>query len=709
MNAQPKADAFTRYSALGYAIVPVAPPDAQPHPDHVLSITKNRGKLPAVKTPLGWRPVSFRIESSPERLAEWRDSGASIGIRCEDGLLAIDADTPDIAHARIVNEEITKLIGPTPLRLGAKPKAIYVVRTEPGLALPTLSFDGGQVEFRTSGQFVAHGIHPRTGEPYDWRTALPPRSELPIVTARTLGALADALAARLPAAKKIAPSLRGSAPVDQEMLRGSQDRLERALDALPNGPEFDAYARYIMVCYAAKAAGGGEDWAREAFLKWCAKREQDLDLCAKHYDEINAPFRIGIDWIEEVAYAVTKGAFDPRPARWFETEYESIFGPDPSAQSTQTTFEIIDVGDFIGVEPPPQRWIVRDLIPERQVTSLSGDGGTGKSLAVMQLCVAMASETLWFDETTTPGTVLYVTAEEDRDELHRRLFRVCAAENIGVDRVRERLKLVSLWGRDAVLAAAETANGLLKRTALFGKLEKTIDLVQPLLVILDTRADMFGGDEIKRIHARQFIGLLQEIVRTRQTTILLLDHPSEAGMASGTGKSGNTAWSNSVRARLYLKRRVGSDKKEADPDVRILTVEKSNRSRVGREILLRYQNGRFVAQANARAFLTTDAESADEKIFMRLLALYEKNDEPVSMSNRSPRNYAPKVFAAHVKSEEIGVVRLTEAMNRLLEREEIRNEEYGPPTNRKKRLRTQVVENDLELAFPGADHMLTTC
>ena len=55
--------------------------------------------------------------------------------------------------------------------------------------------------------------------------------------------------------------------------------------------------------------------------------------------------------------------------------------------------------------------------------------------------------------------------------------------------------------------------------------------------MLDTLADLFGGDEIKKVHARQFISMLRGLAIEFNVTVLLLSHPSQAGMSSGSGMS----------------------------------------------------------------------------------------------------------------------------------------------------------------------------
>jgi RecA-family ATPase len=63
-------------------------------------------------------------------------------------------------------------------------------------------------------------------------------------------------------------------------------------------------------------------------------------------------------------------------------------------------------------------------VPDRTVTLLYGDGGTGKSLLALQLAAATALGVKWIGLQPAHGPVLYLSAEDDLDELHRRLGRV---------------------------------------------------------------------------------------------------------------------------------------------------------------------------------------------------------------------------------------------------------------------------------------------
>ena len=251
---------------------------------------------------------------------------------------------------------------------------------------------------------------------------------------------------------------------------------------------------------------------------------------------------------------------------------------------------IVNAASFAGSNPPPREWHVPDLIPKYEITMLSGDGGTGKSLLALQLAVATAAGTEWVGSFPSSGRVLFVSAEDDIAELHRRLATIARAQHVEIAEL-DRLEFLPLAGKDAVIAAPVKRDGPLSPTRLFEAIRAEIEARRPDLLVLDTLADLFGGDEIKRPHARQFIGLLRGLALDFRMTIVLLSHPSQSGMASGAGTSGSTAWSNSVRSRLYFERPRGSDDNDDDADARVLTTKKANYGRIGNERVLRWREG----------------------------------------------------------------------------------------------------------------------
>jgi len=348
------------------------------------------------------------------------------------------------------------------------------------------------------------------------------------------------------------------------------------------------------------------------------------------------------------------------------------------------TFSAADLHD----RPVPRReWLVDELIPAKTVTLLSGDGGTGKSLVALQLAVAIATGRPWIGHQVEPGRVLYASAEDDTDELHRRLVDIARGLDIGLDDLGN-LTLVALAGEDAVMAAPEGRTGVMRATPLFAALEKQIDDRRPALVVLDTLADLFAGNENDRAQARQFVGMLRGLALRYGTTMLLLSHPSLSGLSNGTGTSGSTGWNNSVRSRLYLNRMINKAEGsgggvEPDPDLRTLTVKKSNYAAAGGEIKLRWREGLFVNDAafSESAFEKASRTMQAEIVFLDMLKAYTREGRKVS-SKPSSKNYAPTEFAKDQRSQGFGKAALQDAMNGLFAAGKLVEAPYGPPSSR---------------------------
>jgi|SoiMethySBSTD1v2_1073268.scaffolds.fasta_scaffold06533_4 RecA-family ATPase len=326
---------------------------------------------------------------------------------------------------------------------------------------------------------------------------------------------------------------------------------------------------------------------------------------------------------------------------------------------------------------------VKDLVPTKNVTLLSGDGGTGKSLLAAQLAAATVLYTPWLGQEVLGGSVVYLCAEDDMPELHRRFADIARHHGVGLDSLGG-IEICCLAGKDAVLAIVNT-RGVIEPTALWAEFRRIVIDVRPALVIYDPLADLFGGNEIVRTQARQFVTMLRGLALETDSTALLLGHPSLSGMASGSGSSGSTAWSNSVRSRLYLDRLREKDH-EPDPDARVLRTMKANYGPTGGEIRLRWRDGVFVVVGGEgdQAPVPSAKQLAAESAFLGLLSTYEDTGRRVS-AQRSP-SFAPTVFAGDERGKDIGRKALEAAMNRLLEAGRIRVVEYGPPSRRYNKL-----------------------
>ena len=325
--------------------------------------------------------------------------------------------------------------------------------------------------------------------------------------------------------------------------------------------------------------------------------------------------------------------------------------------------------DIDGKAIPAREWLVEGVMPHRNVTLLSGDGGIGKSVLVLNLFAHIAARMDWLGFKTMQGPVLYVGAEDDKDEIERRIES--SRQGLGVSWGEFcDLHYLSLAGEDALLGVFDKAANKMMPTRLFELLQDRVHNLGAIALAIDTRADVFGGDEVNRGQVRQFIGILRRLSIKENATTILLEHPSIAGMSSGSGTSGSTGWNNSARSRLYFE---ADDK---DKNARVLKFMKSNYGPKGEPMRLIYRNGLFVPESVAE--VQTRSANA-ETTFLQMLDAYTKEERFVS--SKSGVNYAPNVFAKD-KQRGRGLKKadLVDAMNALFARGEIGNENYGRPS-----------------------------
>jgi RecA-family ATPase len=344
------------------------------------------------------------------------------------------------------------------------------------------------------------------------------------------------------------------------------------------------------------------------------------------------------------------------------------------------------VASALADKAPPRKWHVQGWVPGGSVTLLGGDGGTGKSLLALQLAACTVLGNQWLGQTVARGPVLYLTAEDDVDEMHRRIVAVARHLGVPLDRLSD-LHILCLAGEDAILAITDRRN-VVQPTKLWRKHCRSVAKLKPSLIVYDTLADLFAGDENSRVEARQFVSLLRGLSLKSNSSGLLLNHPSLSGMSSGAGTSGSTGWSNSVRSRLYLNRvkdKENNVEVEADPNARVLRVMKANYGATGEEIHLRWHDGVFdVRDPSKDDAMPTGKQLVAENLFLSLLQSYF--DEGRFVNAMPCPTYAPSVFARDQRTKGTGKKLLEDAMNRLLVAGRIKVEQYGRDSKRRSRL-----------------------
>lgn len=340
---------------------------------------------------------------------------------------------------------------------------------------------------------------------------------------------------------------------------------------------------------------------------------------------------------------------------------------------------IIDPITLQGQPVPARPWLVPGLIPLRNVTFLNGDGGVGKSLLSLQLLMAAATGGSWISEPVKRCRAFGVFAEDDKDEIHRRLVDVCNATGTGLGDLED-LKLASRVGLDNVLMTfgpGDTGD----QSAFFSEVMNTSLNFGAELIVLDSLHDLFAGNENNRSQARQFVNSLRLLATECDAAVVVNCHPSAAGMSTGTGTSGSTAWNNAIRSRLYLTRPTGE---EVDNDARVLKTMKANYGRAGGEIKLRWENGAFQRIEVPTGQFAVMRRDKVERLFLACLAAVMAQGRHVTDAPASPR-YAPKVFAELPMAERTSKQEMRSAMASLFDQRRIKVDAImGPDRHRQK-------------------------
>ena len=351
--------------------------------------------------------------------------------------------------------------------------------------------------------------------------------------------------------------------------------------------------------------------------------------------------------------------------------------PRPLAEQGEAE-SFINPQNWQGLPIPERRWIINEWIPYHHVTSLYGDGGTGKSQLTQMLLTACSIGGMWLGMRADHVKTLGIFCEDTKDELHRRQDAI--NKNYGCDLCDlGNMRLHCGVGKNNILMNFDSgAQGYL--TELYYKIERQALNFGAQFIVVDTAADTFGGYENSRNEVRQFINALNGLAITIDGAVMVCVHPSASGMNSGRGDGGNTAWHNSVRSRLYLKHQQEEEGQD-NTDLRVLTRKKSNYARAGDEIKLQFDNGVFAPQFTGSGGIIDDLkveqrEKQIDEAFLKALDDFETQGRNLS-SSKNATNYAPKMMVQNPRFKGYNKRDLERSMERLYSDLRIKDVEYG--------------------------------
>ena len=195
------------------------------------------------------------------------------------------------------------------------------------------------------------------------------------------------------------------------------------------------------------------------------------------------------------------------------------------------------------VRMPPPEWLVDGIMPESGVIGLYGAPSTGKSFVAVDLACSIGAGRAWQGHTVKQGLVVYISAEGGAG-IGKRVLAWAAENNVSP-------ALIDVaWIIEAIPISASHED----MQYLFDRIEEIRE--QPVLVIIDTLARCFEGDENLQEDMGAFIKGVDLIRRELDTSVLIIHHTR----LDGDRERGNTAFRGAADTMIQVKRQRGTDK-----------------------------------------------------------------------------------------------------------------------------------------------------
>jgi regulatory protein RepA len=305
----------------------------------------------------------------------------------------------------------------------------------------------------------------------------------------------------------------------------------------------------------------------------------------------------------------------------------------PASEAEPWSSRVVATGVDWYTKPPPRRtWLLRDrrtnagVLPVGKVGQIVAEGGAGKTTALMQLALSVATGTPFLGtlDVASPGRVLAVFGEEDAEEVRRKSFNAARTANAPIPSAGSIVTLPlagvpsEMVVRDAFGNPSDGPFLLWLRRFLASDGDGwRLILVDPL--------SRFAGLDAERDNAlgTRFIEALESLAVQTGATVLCAHHSNQASRGAGskmsaTSARGVTALTDGVRwqACMAVEQVGGLDAEAGQRLGELVTVAftKSNYSRRGEPIVCRRDQehgGALIPIDDADAQLVVEAQRAN--------------------------------------------------------------------------------------------------
>ncbi|MEX2650362.1 MAG: bifunctional DNA primase/polymerase [Alphaproteobacteria bacterium] len=197
------------------------------------------------------------------------------------------------------------------------------------------------------------------------------------------------------------------------------------------------------------------------------------------------------------------------------------------------------LGDRDPAAIPPRRWVMGRRYLRGHVTLTIAPPGASKTTLALHEAVAIVTGATWAGQTVfEPGPVLYVGAEDDLDEIDRRIFAVATAMQADLSLVRARLHRIAACDRAVSIGSWSDRGAFLRGTDVDALITEA-RRIGAVLVELDPLADLHTVPENDN-GAMCLVGAAcREIAQSAGCAVGVVHHTRKPSAASAEGFAGD--------------------------------------------------------------------------------------------------------------------------------------------------------------------------
>lgn len=187
---------------------------------------------------------------------------------------------------------------------------------------------------------------------------------------------------------------------------------------------------------------------------------------------------------------------------------------------------------------PPPTWLIRKVIPSGGLVGIYGAPGHYKSFVAVDMAMCVATGMPWQGNKARKEHVLYVAAEGGVGMVKRALGWLIHHD---VPPAHADIN----WLTESVPVAIDSEN----MDTLFGRIDNEIRK-QPGLIIIDTLARCFDGDENQQEDMGRFVGGIDRLRREYDATVLVVHH----SRLDASRERGSTAFRGAADAMVFVRK-----------------------------------------------------------------------------------------------------------------------------------------------------------